>query len=425
MNEKKTLAIDEAPSMRTVDANGFLHVKETPISKACVNPYLGREIPGWEDLGLKPDAIYYGLRPADELKKAAETFNGLPVLIDHHDESADNPQKEWRVGSTGTDARFDGEYLKNSLHITDQKAIDLITSGEAKELSCAYFFTPDFTPGEEGGIPYDFVMRGIKGNHVALVPEGRAGHDVKVADSGGALKERKVSMRKKKTMARDEDIIQQEETKDSIEAIVEEFFPGLDDDHKAALIERLKALAPAADEEPEEAKDEDPAECADEDIEKPEGDDEDWLSEKMKDPAFKEAFKIGVKYGEKRDKADTERIDEDHEREGEEKRLELTGDTIAAIKTQAKREVINEFKARTKAANAVRGLVNITDVMAFDSAYDIYAAGLRGAGYDPKKWPKEAWAGMCAVLRASSPVAAMDRKPVGRDIPADIADLLK
>jgi hypothetical protein len=39
------------------------------------------------------------------------------------------------------------------------------------------------TGGIFDGKSYDGVMRNIKGNHVALVPEGRAGHDVKVADS--------------------------------------------------------------------------------------------------------------------------------------------------------------------------------------------------------------------------------------------------
>lgn len=41
----------------------------------------------------------------------------------------------------------------------------------------------------------------------------------------------------------------------------------------------------------------------------------------MKDPAFRAAFEMGVKYGEKREKADPKRIDRDHEREGEEKYL--------------------------------------------------------------------------------------------------------
>ena len=409
---KKTLAIDEAPSMRTIDANGFLHVKLTPISKACVNPYLGREIPGWEESGLKPNEIYYGLRPADELERAADTFNGLPVLIDHHDESADKPQKEWRVGSTGTDAMFDGEYLKNSLHVTDQQAIDLINSGKARELSCAYFFEPEFTPGELEGVPYDFVMKNIKGNHVALVPEGRAGHDVRVADSGAVVKE--ASMKKKiSKLAKDEDIIQQEEMKDSVESIVEEYFPGLDDEQKRAIIERIKALAPANDEGVD-CQDEEPAVVVVEKQEEEVQDGEEWLGEKMKDPAFREAFEMGMKYAEKKE-----------EHEEEEHRLELTGDTIGAIKAQAKAEVIAEMKARTKAANAVRGLANVKDVMAYDSASEIYAAGLRGAGINPAKYPEEAWPGMVAVLRMKSPVAAFDRAVIKSDIPAELEQFLK
>jgi hypothetical protein len=48
------LAMDRAPTARTKDKNGFLHVKDCRISKANVCPYLGREIPGSEALGLDP-----------------------------------------------------------------------------------------------------------------------------------------------------------------------------------------------------------------------------------------------------------------------------------------------------------------------------------------------------------------------------------
>ena len=44
-----TLSLDAAPSMRSKDANGFLHVASSNISKEVVNPYYGREIPGWEE----------------------------------------------------------------------------------------------------------------------------------------------------------------------------------------------------------------------------------------------------------------------------------------------------------------------------------------------------------------------------------------
>ena len=47
--DKNKIAFDARLSMRHIDDNGYLHVALTPISKACVNPYLGRELPGWEE----------------------------------------------------------------------------------------------------------------------------------------------------------------------------------------------------------------------------------------------------------------------------------------------------------------------------------------------------------------------------------------
>ena len=178
-----TLSLDAAPSMRSKDANGFLHVASSNISKETVNPYYGREIPGWEEKGLDPDHIFYGYRAGEELAKAAKTFDGLPLLVDHHIEDAENPQKEYRVGSLGTDCRWEAPYLKNSLIVTDAEAIRAIEDGRMKELSCAYRYEPDWTPGTFEGVDYDFIMRNIQGNHVALVEEGRAGSDVVVADA--------------------------------------------------------------------------------------------------------------------------------------------------------------------------------------------------------------------------------------------------
>jgi hypothetical protein len=179
--KREAIALDSA-TRRRVDENGFLHVSLSHISKEIVNPYYGREIPGCEELGLDPERIYQGYRSGAELAKGADTFNGLPILMGHHAESADNPQKEHRVGSLGTDAAFNAPYLDNSLIITDADAIKAIESGRAVELSSAYRYDPVFEPGEFGGEAYDFIMTNIRGNHVALVEEGRAGPDVVVAD---------------------------------------------------------------------------------------------------------------------------------------------------------------------------------------------------------------------------------------------------
>ena len=182
MIEIEKLTFDAA-SQRTKDANGYLRVASSHITKECICPYYGREIPGYVDLHLDPDRIYYGYRPGDELVKAAATFNGLPLLFEHHAESAANPQKDFRVGSLGTDAVYAAPYLDNSLIFTDQAAIDAVERDEYRELSSAYRYAPDFTPGEFQGVPYDFAMRNIVGNHVAIVREGRTGPDVVVADA--------------------------------------------------------------------------------------------------------------------------------------------------------------------------------------------------------------------------------------------------
>lgn len=169
-------------SVRSYDTDGNLHIESTNISKANVCPYMGREIPGWQQLGLDANKTYRLLRHPDELKKGADTFNNKQLLIEHVPVSADDHKPNKTIGSTGTDATFDGQYLRNSLVIWAKDAIDAIESGRQKELSCAYRYTPDMTPGVYNGESYDGVMRDIVANHVALVKEGRAGPDVMVGD---------------------------------------------------------------------------------------------------------------------------------------------------------------------------------------------------------------------------------------------------
>lgn len=181
-NKSDRLAFDRA-SVRRIDADGRLHVEITNISKATVNPYYGREIPNAGALGLEPNRLYQLLRDPEELAKAAPTFNNIQLLSIHIPVSADEPMKEVVVGSTGTDAAFHAPYLTNSLVIWDAVAIAGIDSDEQRELSSAYRYEADMTPGVFEGVAYDGVMRNIRGNHVALVERGRAGPDVLVADS--------------------------------------------------------------------------------------------------------------------------------------------------------------------------------------------------------------------------------------------------
>ncbi|HWE98833.1 MAG TPA: DUF2213 domain-containing protein [Caulobacteraceae bacterium] len=177
-----TLAIDS--TNRFVDVDGRMHVRVCNLSKANVCGYLGREIPGWQELGLEAERVYKLYRDPVELAKAAPTVNNIQLLDVHIGVSADDPKKERVAGSTGTDAAFVAPYLQNSLVIWDAGAIAGVETNQKRELSCSYRYRPDMTPGSTSqSETFDGVMRDIAFNHVALVEQGRAGHDVLVADA--------------------------------------------------------------------------------------------------------------------------------------------------------------------------------------------------------------------------------------------------
>lgn len=179
--------IDLDGSLREFDEDGRLKVISSNISKETINPYYGKEIPDYQKLGLDADKIYKIYRPGKELQKAADSFNGVQIVSVHTPVSADDPQKELVIGTTGTDAVFEKPFLKNSLFFWDAEAIGMIEAadknlGGAKQLSCGYAFDAVMEPGEFNGESYDGYMTNIVGNHVALVERGRAGSDVKVSD---------------------------------------------------------------------------------------------------------------------------------------------------------------------------------------------------------------------------------------------------
>jgi hypothetical protein len=167
---------------RWYDADGRLRVALTNISKANICPYYGREIPDFEALGLDSETVYQLYRDPEELARAAETFNNVPLLLRHVPVSASDHQPELIAG-TVSNVAFSAPYLQGSLAVWSDEAIDLIESEKLREISSSYRYRAEMTPGEIDGVKYDGVMRDLEANHVALVESGRAGPDVLVADS--------------------------------------------------------------------------------------------------------------------------------------------------------------------------------------------------------------------------------------------------
>lgn len=253
---KTILAFDR--SSRTVDADGRLHVDKSHISKAAINPYYGREIPQWEELGLKPDQVYKLYRDPEELEKAAPTFARLPILKEHIPVTVDSPRPDLVIGAIGSNVEFNAPYLDADLVFWDATAIAGIETDSVRELSCSYRYVADMTPGDIDGEHYDGRMTEIRGNHLALVEVGRAGADVIVSDSdpfvlpaesvGSGLNPKETPEMKRKStikaavLAKDA-TLSAEQLDNVIDALI-----GVEDEPD----EKPEALPPAVDESPAE-----------------------------------------------------------------------------------------------------------------------------------------------------------------------------
>lgn len=452
----KKLVYDRSPvdSVRTVDDNGYLHVGISNITKEQVAPYLGSEIPGFEKLGLKPDEIYNVYRPAAELSKPAtvESLNGIPVLLKHAEDSAEAPASN-RVGSTGTDAKWEPPYLTNSLHIQDADAIRRINDGTMREISMGYFYTPVLRHGEFEGEPYNVVMTDISCNHVALVEEGRAGHDVSVKDStltlpaGGGKEEPETSSElkqenddmneKEKALAEILEIvagagIDPEAFKQKLDAVI-----NIKDDSQAtdedteeskAFAEGVKYGEEKEKEEPEKLDREHESEgeerYLEEKNETEDSDEENDLTadaeEALKscgldadDPtvkaAFQQGFASGVSYGEEKEKDEPKKLDSEHESEGEKKALGQ--DSAAKIGAIVRAQVEAKFDAIQETSKSL-GRVRVS---AFDTAADVYRAALKAEGVNvaglAKRECRAAYRALMMGRQSAKRVAAMDSKP--------------
>ncbi|MBO5810412.1 MAG: DUF2213 domain-containing protein [Bacteroidales bacterium] len=169
--------------MKQVDTNGFWSIKNNPISKVGVFPYLGRQI----DPSLEPDKVYMVLRPAEELfnEETLESFNTNPVpLVDDHTMIGEDytPAEKKGVDGVVNNIHQEGDALVGDISIYSEAMKDKISKGK-KDLSMGYFCTYDLEEGDYNGQHYDAIQRNIRSNHVALVDRGRCGHDVRVFDT--------------------------------------------------------------------------------------------------------------------------------------------------------------------------------------------------------------------------------------------------
>ena len=123
-----------------------------------------------------------------ELRHPDEVFRddslrslGFAPVTDRHPAELVTPRnvKDLQVGIVKS-ARQDGRFVQSDLIVQDQRMIEKVQRGDARELSAGYTCRIEKQPGEFQGERFDGIQRGILYNHVALGPRdwGRAGPQV-------------------------------------------------------------------------------------------------------------------------------------------------------------------------------------------------------------------------------------------------------
>lgn len=313
---------------RTYDNNGWLEVKDNPISKAGVFDYLGSEIGAPE-----PGRIYKVFRPPEELasEETIKSFRLTPFIVDHEmlGKNATPAEKKGIQGVIGENVYFDHPYLRANIKIFSDAALSDIDRGKI-ELSPGYRSRYDFdNPGVYEGQAYEVIQRQLRGNHLALVDEGRTGADVAVQDHLVVTIDTKELIR-----------MNEEDKKTTDDG---GFTPEQVEQIKQIVVSALAAGKPVTDEDPEkkDTSDEDP----DADSEKKTGD-AGAEAEKAVEDAEAEA--------EKAESGDPEAV------EAAEVAIEAAAEAIAEAKEELDRATTDSLTRRLKRLK--RGIASMDEM---------------------------------------------------------------
>lgn len=170
---------------KKIDINGFWEIKDNPLTKEGVFPYLGKQIdPNGARWGLDPDRIYWVYRSKKEISdpETLQSFENKP-FIDEHVMLGEGctPTDCKNIAGVIHNIRCKGNVMIGDFTIYSDDIKREIMNGK-KQLSLGYRSSFDKKAGLYQGRAYDFIQVGMVGNHVALVERGRCGSDVRIFD---------------------------------------------------------------------------------------------------------------------------------------------------------------------------------------------------------------------------------------------------
>lgn len=140
--------------------------RQVPFARTGPQQYLA------DELGLDGQGFVTVYRDEFEVARSASTFEGVPLTMDHPGELMDATAVQREAVGIASDVTFSDGFLKADLLIWDEQAIKAVAEG-IRELSGGY-------QAEYSRDGNNYRQKEIKGNHIALVPAGRAGSAVRI-----------------------------------------------------------------------------------------------------------------------------------------------------------------------------------------------------------------------------------------------------
>jgi hypothetical protein len=175
-------------NMHTTD-EGYLVCRDVPIARTGWHDYKGVELNDPEHAPFQPYQTVRVLRTAEELfdPKVMASFEGKTITDEHPDKMLDvsSDSEHYRGHTTnirrgGRNAEGEEEML-GDLWIKHPDLVQAVQQKRKREVSLGY----KFRLAQRADGTWEQVH--LRGNHVAVVPKGRAGRLITIRDSADAL----------------------------------------------------------------------------------------------------------------------------------------------------------------------------------------------------------------------------------------------
>ena len=153
---------------------GFLICHDVPIARTGPQDYLAREMM----LDGDPERVVTVQRYPEDVFEAATlaSFEGKPVTEGHPPENVSPENYAAYTKGHVQNVRRSGDYIVADLYINDANLAEEVRNNVKREVSCGYLC--NYVPDGAG-----YRQSNIRGNHVAVVPKGRAGSTVAIQDT--------------------------------------------------------------------------------------------------------------------------------------------------------------------------------------------------------------------------------------------------